>query len=308
MATVSTYEFQGQVSEEYLAGMLAFMMDTFDTKHMLNIEVSMHHEQKLIPKELGKSFNSKDNIPVIKNFILSLQKVKDIPCVEVSSIFQGKVLPEPRMYFIIEQEDFMSGYSNMLSISAKFVIDAKKSQEKDVPVDNVNTKDDPEYKSDWLADESYLCKCKLIAKPGEQIKGKIRNLSPIYYVWDLPKDNACQEQIVVNLISLFLKVCSSEEHEALMNEDKYLRFMLFQDTPDGYPYVCSYIKKIETCTYKSHRLTLMAAREPRQLGLQDSKPERRLPCEINYSTSGFFYEFPLEDWKNKKITDLGSFA
>lgn len=115
------------------------------------------------------------------------------------------------------------------------------------------------------------------------------------YTWERPVNNDPIEQLVVNLIMLFLKECTEDDHTMLLDEETYLRLWLYQD---GSPYVCAYIRSIKECTYPSHKIALLRARHSGEF----------LPCEISSSEVGYFFAVPRHHWENKEVTFIESFA
>lgn len=56
-----------------------------------------------------------------------------------------------------------------------------------------------------------------------------------------------------------------------------------------------YIRLIDDCAYESHKSSL------------NSVPKDKLPCEVNLSTKGYFWQFPLHEWKLKSIKHIEEF-
>lgn len=292
MADVTTYGYTKTISEEELTGMLCYLNDN-DID--INLEVTMHPHQKLIPRTWGISFNSSPNKHKIKEFCDTIQKPKDIPHIEVRpSDSKNKDTCETvkhKTYYIIESEDFIRGYT---TVAKNFIINC-------VPEEDICLKAyiDEDYKSLWKPDSVYIQQSKLIAKPTEEVKDKKFDLGLGYYVWDLPScPDLYQEQLIANLVGLFLAYCSGDDHGLLIDTESYLRFMLYQDAPDSTPYVYAYIRQIKDCTFRSHKLILAEARTTKLY----------LPCEINLSETGYFYEFLVDEWNTKDIKFIGSFA
>lgn len=292
MARVNTFQFNNLVSEYELAGMLCFMDTIFGVQHPLNIEVSLDEQSTLFPPKWGRSFNSAKQAVEIRAWSLELQQPKPGPYLQVDPIPHRSSWT----FYLDNHEEFMRGYMNMSSITQRFIQTLhNKKQDQD------NKQQEPaiaeDYKSEWEADPIFLSQAKLIAQPGEVIN-KPRQLPPIFYVWDLPGTGVYMEQTVVNLVMLFVKECTEADHKMLMDQESYLNLKLYQDTPDGSPYVCAYIRLIDDCTYPSHKLLLSKARESKKF----------YPCEINYVNTGYFFEFPRDHWEKKQITFIGSFG
>jgi hypothetical protein len=99
---------------------------------------------------------------------------------------------------------------------------------------------------------------------------------------------------VINLIGLFLTKCTENDHNKLIKYHSYLRFQLYQDAPDSSPYV--YIRDIKDCAFESQKYSLMLCRK-----------SMNLPCEVNFRSSGYFYEFGVDEWINKNVAVIIGF-
>ena len=272
-----------------LAGMLCYLSNTFDLQQPLNLEVSMLPNPKLIPRELGCSWNSIEKQAEIKEWNLKLQEFRPVQCFSVIPLFaSGNPGPEI-IYYLNNFEEFMSSYVLMGSLIKQFL--AEPEEEEEVLIDT-------EYKADWSLDPVFVKASTLVTKPGEK-HNKPRQLPDFVYIWDIPSTlGIYAEQMAVNLVSLFLKECTPAEHIRFVEEPTYLRFFLYKDSPEGVSYITAYIRPISDCTYRSHKLALTEVRKNRDF----------LPCEINYPHGGRFFEFPRDQWVNKVITFVGSFG
>ena len=181
----------------------------------------------------------------------------------------------------------------------------RKYKDKNVKDKNVKDKSvknvEVEYKDDFSPDLKFLSKSVLKHSPKDGICRKTRlGLSVPAYVWDMPrmKEDSFHEQITSNMISLFLRDCSDDDHQRLINSQSYLRIFLYQDAPDSNPYSYSYIRNIEECTYPSHKFSLTEIKK---------LPGNLLPCEINFGNQGFFYYFTRKEWMTKSVDHLSSY-
>jgi hypothetical protein len=279
-----------EVSEAYLVGTLCGMVSLFGTEPIFDIEVSMFSKPNLLPTELTKSWTLRGNIQLIYNFYKTLGTGIGTVYLQAHAIFSSKIA-SPQKYYLAEKYhgEFMSGYVDINGLIKTYV---------ESP--NINYADEPEidYKDDWSPDSKFLENSTLVTVPSDGVnKIKLQGLKIAAYVWDLPKiTNTHQEQLTANLVGLFLRDCSNEDHIRLMDKKSYLRFHLYQDGPDTLPqycpYVYGYIRHIDDCTYQSHKDILY------------SIPHDKLPCEINISKTGFFYIIASEEWKDKSIKHI----
>jgi hypothetical protein len=294
MAIVQTWKFNEEISEANLLGMLCFSYDTFDLKPILNIEISLTKKPSYLPEELGGSFTLVEKINILKTLHSKLKtNDQNLKKLEIRPIYSHDNTIKLITYFIREEDtdDFMEGYINMASLIREFVTQPQEEVRQESGAE-------AEYKDDWKLDPEFIKVAKLIARPGEEVKDKNFLMKVPCYCWDLPVRNTYTEQIAVDLVSLYLGVCTDEEHWKLIEQSTYLRFMMYQDTAEGSPYVYGYIQEIANCTYPSHKEVLTMARAR----------GNHLPCEITFAKRGFFYEFSAEEWKKKVIEHIGSFA
>jgi hypothetical protein len=296
MAIVQTWNFNEEISEANLLGMICFMYDTFDLRPVLDIEISLTRRPTYFPEELGKSFTLVANLDIIKGVHSKLRTVDSkLTKLEIQAIY-GKDNPNTESnktltYFFVKKEDsddFIAGYLRMSGLVKGLLLREQEEQEEQVG----------EYKDEWKLDPEFIKTAKLIAKPGENVTEKNFLLGVPSYCWEIPSRQTYMEQTAVDLLSLYLKNCTDEEHMMLIEKPTYLRFLLYQDTADGNPYVYGYIREIDDCTYPSQRQVLTLARTRGDL----------LPCEISFAKRGFFYDFSVTEWKNKVIEHIGSFA
>lgn len=117
------------------------------------------------------------------------------------------------------------------------------------------------------------------------------------YQCNLPKiTNISEKHLVLALLELFLRDSNPKQHDKLVHDKTYIRFMLNQDNPDyivdSYPYVYGYIRNIDQCIYKDQIDTLLSC------------PLDSLVCEITFATRGYFYTFKTNEWRNKKVNTI----
>lgn len=118
---------------------------------------------------------------------------------------------------------------------------------------------DQSYIDTWSPSNLFLNKSKLLKTTRDKIEmSKIFVLSCPSYLWDLPKiSDVYQEQLVANLLGLFLCDAMKKDFDNLIFGKRFIRFMLYQDEPDElhylHPYVYGYIKNIDECIYDSHK-------------------------------------------------------
>ncbi len=142
---------------------------------------------------------------------------------------------------------------------------------------------------------TFIQNSKLVFTPSLDLKSqqetKQFKLSRLSYLWDVPKfTDDVFDILPISLLDLFLRDCREEDYKKL-NKNSYLRFMCYQDEPDSYPYIYAYIRGINECT-EQHKSILSRI------------PEDYLSCEINFSTKGYFFIFPIKEWENKKVDKM----
>lgn len=272
------------ITESNLIGICCRLFDTFGfTKEDLpcDIEISFHKINELLP-DLTKSYTLYQKLNEIKQYCSSLKEVKS-KCNEITANPNTKFRQTYYLPLTIVYSEFMQSYEDIL-----YILDM--TQEETTPYgDNLF------YKSDWGPTD--LTKCKLVRNPNENVENtKSFQLKVPCYLWDLPiEDYSYKEQEVSNMINLFLRDCFDEDHKLLLGNNYYLRIMPYQDNPNSERYVYMYLRNIDMCTYDSHKLAL------RSLG------KDRLPCEINYPSRGYFFSFPVDQWKSKYVNDIKEF-
>lgn len=299
------------IPEYDLIGMICAATSIFNgaikSKLPFDIEVSLTKKPEILPIEWGRSWTYNNKYSDIMKFCDKLQTEITDSYVGVIPIFCEPTQnnrPEVRYYlpksresdFDLKSEDnndhcieFIRGYNYLNSA----ILDALN----DDIIYITEEVENPEYKDDWSTDKNYLNLCKLSNTPNDGvITTRVHGLSVPSYIWDIPKINEIyQEQLAANLLGLFLRDCSEEHHQYLLNKKSYLRFYLYQDAPDSYPYVYAYIRQIDNCTYQSHKNSL------------NSIEKDKLPCEVNLATKGYFWKFPVDEWKTKSIQHIEQF-
>lgn len=252
-----------------------------------DIEVSLIEQPKKFPIDFGKSWTYKHKRCDLIQFCTKLQTEQTESHLEVFPIFGSNTTSMGTKYCIpeIHHNEFMHGYMRLNTFLRNCLSD------------NIETENNHDCKDDWSPNIEFLSASKLANTPKDGINtNRVHVLRVPAYIWDLPKiDDIYQEQLAANLIGLFLRDCDPEDHIRLMDKKSYLRFLLFQDAPNSYPYAYGYIRTIADCTYQSHKNSLN--------GIGSDK----LPCEVTLRTKGFFWEFPLDEWKNKSIQHLREF-
>lgn len=66
------------------------------------------------------------------------------------------------------------------------------------------------------------------------------------------------EQLTIDLIALFLRDCSDQDHQHLIDTESYLRFMLCCNTPEQYPYAYGYIRDIKNCVIENQKTSIIS--------------------------------------------------
>lgn len=114
----------------------------------------------------------------------------------------------------------------------------------------------------------------------EKTKNKRFFLEEPAYCWEYPRNvtllpdpNMWCSWLVQN----YLTVCTDTELEDLLKPmTNYLRFITFQDTKEGSPYIYGLLRAIDDCAYQSHKDVLYAC------------PCEMVPVEVNLATYGIF--------------------
>lgn len=257
-----------RMNEGTFIGFLSSLIAKHGDDIPFDVEISIVGNLSLFP--FVGSFTLKNRLRDVIIFCKELEQQKFPSCLRVISIYNSVT-----SYYIPEQfhEDFMVGYTQLIPHFTELLTSQNQSYTMD-------------YKDDWIPDVDYLEQSEYIGM-GHDTKQRLK--IPCH-IWNLPSTrDIYREQLMINLIALYLSVCSSEEHSKLLQGRSYLRFFLYQDNPNSSPYMNAYIRSIKECTYQSHKNTL------------ENRPSDYLPCEINHGNTGFFYIFPLEEWKIKSI-------
>lgn len=259
------------ISEHQLCGMLCCMVSIFKQSPLFEINISTNNPYKILPKSFKMNWSLSDKYQEVKEFCQNLQKNIGTEYIEIIPLYNTKSGPSVK-YNIdpIHTNDFGFGYMSIANMIRDII--------------------NQEYTSHFPANIEFLNNCKLVDSNNVKMK------TPTY-VWNLPKiTNIPSEQLTSNLINLFLRNCSEGDHKLLMIGKYYLRFFLYQDTPDtlpnSYPYVHAYIRAINECTFNHHKETLL------------SISNDELPCEVNYVSRGFFFTFPYKEWLYKNVENI----
>jgi hypothetical protein len=118
------------------------------------------------------------------------------------------------------------------------------------------------------------------------------------YCWIYPRNFSllAEKEWIPAVIQNYATECTELEQSHLIkrkNPDEcvYLRFMMFQDSEEGIPYVYGYLRKISNCTFSSHKEVLQNC------------PFDCVPVEVNLATYGLFIYLRTDAWKSKKISN-----
>lgn len=172
---------QLDVSEAELVGILCFMHDTFKTHPIFDIEVSIHSKTTIIPTIFPRSFTLQGYLNHITQFCNTLQVPNDLSCLAVHPIFSdtSNVSNAPTFYYIKDCniKSFMEGYVLMCRMT-KQIIESEGGD-----VETSESQFNPNYDDAWTADQEYLSKAKLAAKPGDNILDKNFTMSIPSYMW-----------------------------------------------------------------------------------------------------------------------------
>lgn len=261
-------------SEDELLGSVCCYLSIYEANSQISdIEVSSNVKFVLLP----------NNLTSFKKSLTELQAIHDK--LQVVDTERTKVLPisslvKRQKYYINPDDiDFTSGYYGLLRMIAAFQ-----------KMEDINY---TEYEDEFSADTDFMSKCELIStpvSPNTSNSFRFTMKSPAY-LWILPNVKVeYTEQLISNLINLYLQHCTSEERD-LLKEDRYLRFMIYQDNPYSVSYVYGYLRPIAECTYQSHKDILRSC------------PVGYLPCEIT-TRIGYFCIFPQTEWNNNKVNHV----
>jgi len=140
-----------------------------------------------------------------------------------------------------------------------------------------------------------MARINLIAKPTdkslstvffnpEALQSKKFHLIVPSYVWEVEKEVIflTEELFVSILVENYLKNCLKEEKDKLCKKDLagnslyYLRFMLYQDTPNSKPYIYGYLREIDNISYESHKNFLKLCNSD------------KIAVEVNFATYGLY--------------------
>lgn len=273
-----TYE----ISEAELVGIFCSIFDCFGenlSDSMFNVEISYIKGGKLLPKFLTISWTLYNKLCSIKNYCSSLKMPKDnheiltvIPFTNKKNNDKGN---NEQIYYLENQyiEDFITGYSNLfeyLRVEKAYIIDKNN------------------YVDQFIPDNEMIHLCKLVTK-NKNNRNFIMDIP--CYLWDLPMYSADMytEQLIINLINLFLKDCDTYNHQLLLANNHFLKISICQDNQDSKRYCYAHIQDINRCTFDSHKKSLK------------SISKTKLACEIIFSKRGFFFEFPIIEWINKYV-------
>ena len=276
------------IDECYFMGLLCAALDTFKDDLPFDIEVSSTKNCKLIPKYDTISWTLKTKLSEIKIICDKLKQKTGSSYLEVFPVPTG----DPQTYYLPKQmlDGFMLGYVSLSSILTEH------DQENDS-----QENDNENFKDDWPVDPSFLNSSKFVAGPDDEYVNE-RNFAMTIpcYLWDLevnPTKDATtfMEQTVSNMINLFLRDCSDRDHELMKTGEYYLRIFQYQDKKNADRYCYMYLRKIDDCTFQSHKDSLTSVEKSLRA------------CEINYVRTGYFYEFPLTEWNKKCVSHLSRF-
>jgi hypothetical protein len=97
--------------------------------------------------------------------------------------------------------------------------------------------------------------------------------------------------LFLTLLNAHIKTINDVEHAELLTEDKYLRFLFFQDSEFLPPYAYAYLRKIGEAM-------------PEHQKLLKKCPPDYLSCEITEFYQGFFVFIKKEAWLERKEVKL----
>ena len=114
------------------------------------------------------------------------------------------------------------------------------------------------------------------------------------YCWEYPRGVTLlpENDWISAVIQTYVKTCTSEEHQQLTKGGLYLRFLAYQDTQEGSPYIYGYLRAIDDCTYADHKEVLRLC------------PRNQVPVEVTLATYGLFIFVDRTAWENKEVTSL----
>ena len=289
------------VTEGELIGILCSIINIVELKSKFEIEISMGKQFSLFPLELQGSFSLKNKYQQISTFCENLQTPNGELGLDILPIYSTNDIPKPLTYYLPDfiTQEFIKGYTK-LSKTLQQLLNTKKqeikSEKQEIKSEKILKH---EVKNIFPTDTNYLLKSKLIHSITDGVCHKTKfGLKVPAYVWELPdNNNIYMEQLVSNMISLFLRDCTDEDHTQLLETKSFLKILLYQDGPNTRPYAYAYILNIERCTYSSHKNILTTCR---------MSSENILPCEITLGLRGYFFNFPRTEWINKTIKHISS--
>ena len=282
MAKITIDNIELNVSEARLAGILCASINMFELNPPYDIKVVTN--QKLIKNNMlhfirfGETFTLKESIDDVHKLCIKLMKPQvghidshDESFLEMFTKNNAKV---GFKYYLEDglHDEFAKGYIWMGN----------------------------HYESTIrLTNKVNMCEFLINSKRFDQNKHLVKLRVPAYQ-WNLPKiTNIPEKHIVMALLELFLRDSDPNDHTKLIYNKTYIRFMLYQDNPDyvidSYPYVYGYIRNIDQCIYKDQIDTLLSC------------PQDSLVCEVTFASSGYFYTFKADEWKNKKVNTIIEF-
>lgn len=246
-----------------------------------DVEISKSIKFTKLPNDIISIRQSIDSLNVLYNNLQHVDKeyIEIIPLDE--RLTPKKFNIDPKC------EDFMMGYYELAPMINEYY--------------NMGEIDYSLYNDEFPPDYKLLNTIKLIGTPIKPLPLENKNynfhLKIPAYLWTFTQNpiNTYFEQITSNLINLFIRDCSDEDHKLLLTKEYYLRFLQYQDGPNTSRYAYGYLRKISDCTYTSHKDILKLC------------PLNMLPCEINTASNGYFYRFPVDEWINKKVIHVQIF-
>lgn len=287
---VGAYGHWKDCTEYELVGILCAAVSIFPNGTPVDVEISLHKPHQVIPPIWGRSYSYNHKLKEIKNFCESLNNHNGGCKLVVIPLYPDGTLGVEVAYYIPEDKssEFMSGYTYLNEL-----INTERVINKEDHVDYVDT---------WTPDETFIKTANLVKTTKDPIlTGRHFEMQCPAYLWDLPKTGSrYQEQLVADLLELFLHNVLEEDNEKLIYGKTFIRFMLYQEEsdelPHSHPYVYVYVKNIDECTYASHKKALI------------NVPEGYFACEICYPKRGFFYMFPQSEWSDGSIKHVIMFG
>lgn len=291
------------VSESFLIGLFCSMFDTYGTNKNdfpCDVEISLFKDTISLPNFECRSWSLFKKFELIRDYCDSLKFVKESRnnTVLINKSPTNSDKANKIIYYlpkVIDIIDFKKSYQSTIDILDDLIQNEKLTENCEL------------LKNNWKPNQLVLDQAKLIQKPVNSVNpinkvNQIENkrnfkLNVPCYLWDLPQINCdYKEEDVSTLVNLFLRDCLKSDHDLLMDHDNYLRFMIYQDKPCSDRYVYAYIRKISDCTFESHKSSL------RSVVLNTNL--KNLVCEVSYAQRGYFFSFPMDQWKNKFVDEI----